>query len=218
MSCGRGRNSGRGDQKSPSFRGRRPWNPPWRAEQSNSGRGRVKVSVIQRGAQAPRGIPHGGQGSPLSLPRWNHMGDSSVAALPLNDVRKVRCAAGCIGDRWKRVRNARTVDAGTQRFPSFRGRRPWNPPWRAEQSSSGRGRGSWPFPSSSHSGDPPVRGGAVRCRYPGRTYRGILRSLTLPLNDVQYLSLRSLWMTANNSPVPHPPRPSLDGALCLMVQ
>ena len=65
-------------------------------------------------------------------------------------------------------------------------------------------------PSSSRSGDPPVRGRKVRCRYSsrtiggiparsarmtaefenacryhGRTNRGILRSLTLPLNDVQ---------------------------------
>ena len=38
-------------------------------------------------------------------------------------------------------------------------------------------------PSSSRSGDPPVRGRAVRCCYPHATNSGILRSLTLPLND-----------------------------------
>ena len=61
-----------------------------------------------------------------------------------------------------------------------------NPPWRAEHQTVDAGaRGfrhseatQWPW-------NPPVRGWAVRCRYPSATNRGILRSLTLPLNDVR---------------------------------
>ena len=130
----------------------------------------LKFSVIQRGTQYPvesHGQGQGGTSSlplcnqqgdsraerendsrvsePSSLPRQSHSGDSSVALLPLNDVQELRCAAGCGGNRRKVVRNARTVDAG----------------------------GSRPPPSSSRSGDPPVRGRAVRCRYPYATNRGI---------------------------------------------
>ena len=81
---------------------------------------KLKLSVIQRGTQYPVESPCQGQSSttslpfssqqgdsrakrendsvisaPLSLPRRNQPGDSSVAALPLNDVRESECAAGC---------------------------------------------------------------------------------------------------------------------------
>ena len=95
--------------------------------------------------------------------------------------------------------------------PSFRGRRPWNPPRRGN-SPTVDAEGSPSPPSSSQSGDPPRRGRAVRCRYPGATNggiparsarmtaefekarrypgatnQGILRSLALPLNDRKIL-------------------------------
>ena len=56
--------------------------------------------------------------------------------------------------------------------PSFRGRRPWNPIMRGTRPTVDA-RGSPSPPSSSRSGDPPVRGRAVRHRYPGGTNRGI---------------------------------------------
>ena len=53
------RHHGRGDPNPPSFRGRSPWNPLWRGNAKPWTR-RPKLSVIQRGAPAPRGIPRSG--------------------------------------------------------------------------------------------------------------------------------------------------------------
>ena len=61
---------------------------------------------------------------------------------------------------------------GDQNFPSFRGRRPWNPLFRGTRPTVDAGGLPSP-PSSSRSGDPPRRGRAVRRRYHGGTDRGI---------------------------------------------
>ena len=62
--------------------------------------------------------------------------------------------------------------------------------------------GSRPPPSSSRSGDPTVRGWAVRCRYLGGTIQGILRSLTLPLNDVQIFEHLCHYIGGTNRGIP----------------
>ena len=79
---------------------------------------------------------------------------------------------------WPRTGSGR----GSQNFPSFRGRRPWNPPWRGRAVRHRYHRGT--------NGGIPARSARMTAefekarRYHGRTNRGILRSLTLPLNDV----------------------------------
>ena len=78
-----------------------------------------------------------------------------------------------------------TVDAGSSPFPSFRGRRPWNPPVRGTRPTVDAGGLPSP-PSSSRSARMTAELEKAR-RYRGRTNGGILRSLALPLNDVQGL-------------------------------
>ena len=112
------------------------------------------------------------------------------------------------GDPPVRGNAVRRRGRGNSSFPSFRGRRPWNPLLRGMAASSVDAGELCLFPPSSRSGDPPLRGNAVRHRYlsatnsgiparsarmtadferqgryPGGTNGGILRSLTLPLND-----------------------------------
>ena len=97
-----------------------------------------------------------------SLLRRNHPGDSSVASLPLNDVRSGECGAGCVRDRGR----------GNSRSPSFRGRRPWNPLLRGGAPNRGCGR---VIPSSvilAKRGSP-IEGEAVHRRYPRGTNGGI---------------------------------------------
>ena len=52
---------------------------PGQGHTPNSGRVRVALSSV---ILAKRGSPTEGQNSTLSLPRWNHLGDSSVACAP----------------------------------------------------------------------------------------------------------------------------------------
>ena len=73
--CG-GNVDARGSPPPPSSS--RSGDPPWRAGQSVRGRGDQK-SPSFRGHASGRGIPHGGAKSPLSLPRQNHRGDCVVA-------------------------------------------------------------------------------------------------------------------------------------------
>ena len=75
---------GRGDRPLPSFRG-------------------VRQHPVESRME--------GQSGTMSLPWRNHMRDSSVAVLPLNDVRSGECGAGCGGGRWRGARGI--VDAGT---------------------------------------------------------------------------------------------------------
>ena len=75
--------------------------------------------------------------------------------------------------RWTRARGT-SVDAEAQTIRHSEGyaSTPWNPPVRGTRPTVDAG-GSRPPPSSSRSGDPLLRGNAVRCRYPHATNGGI---------------------------------------------
>ena len=57
------------------------------------GRGRVALSSV---ILAKRGSPRQGQSSTSLLPWWSHRWDSSVASLPLNDVRESEVRTGVL--------------------------------------------------------------------------------------------------------------------------
>ena len=84
--------------------------------------------------------------------------------LPLNDVRELDCEPGCGGN----------VDAETHHFRHSEGYAvPRGIPRSGAEHPSVDAGGSPSPPSSSRSGDPPVRGRTVRCRYRGGTIWGI---------------------------------------------
>ena len=97
------------------------------------GRGRVTSSTV---ILAKRGSPPSGAGQYVVVTCTNQQWDSRAERE--NDVHECKCAAGC-GDN---------VDAGAQSSPSFRGRRPWNPPVRGTRPTVDA-RGSPSPPSSS---------------------------------------------------------------------
>ena len=83
--------------------------------------------------------------------------------LPLNDVQGFKCGAGGGGNVDAGAEGLRHSEAAGRGIP---------PPVRGTRPTVDAGGLPSP-PSSSRSGDPPVRGGAVRCRYPGGTIWGI---------------------------------------------
>ena len=167
-------NRGRGDPSPPSFRGRRPWNPPVRGNAVHrryhgiTNRGilrsltlplndvhKCKCSagcVRDRGRRRPRfppsssrsGDPHAGQSSTLPLPRQNQPGDS----------------------RAERENDSRKCGRGNPPFPSFRGHAvAVESPGQGQRTPTVDAGGSPSPPSSSRSGDPPLRGRAPRKKY-----------------------------------------------------
>ena len=89
---------------------------------------------------------------------------------------------------------------GNSSFPSFRGRRPWNPPVRGNAVRC-RGRGDLKSPSfrgvRQHPVESPIEGGAVRCRYPGGTIWGIASSQS-PLGSASALRRKLLSLPCSS--------------------
>ncbi len=154
-----------------------------------------------------------GLGSTLSLPCWNQPWDSSVASLPLNDVREGKCDAGCSGNGDAETQSFRhseatpvAVESHMEGLGSTLSLPCWNQPWDSSVASlplndvrEGKcdagcsGNGDAGTQSLRHSEATPVaveshmEGLGSTLSLPSRNHRGDSSVASLPLNDVRDL-------------------------------